>query len=50
MLMKKVEALSKAMEIEWKRTKREAVAREKEPAATKADDNKKHISIVPSKR
>ncbi|XP_028804326.1 microtubule-associated protein 70-5-like isoform X2 [Neltuma alba] len=50
MLMKKVEALSKAMELEWKKTKREAAAREKETATTKVDDNKTRRSMISSKR
>ncbi|KAL5157763.1 Microtubule-associated protein 70-5 [Glycine soja] len=41
MLKKKVDALTKAMEIEWKKMKREAAAREKEAASTKSDDNRK---------
>ncbi|KAG4381279.1 hypothetical protein GLYMA_15G118000v4 [Glycine max] len=41
MLTKKVDALTKAMEIEWKKMKREAAAREKEAASTKSDDNRK---------
>ncbi|KAH1231595.1 Microtubule-associated protein 70-5 [Glycine max] len=40
-LTKKVDALTKAMEIEWKKMKREAAAREKEAASTKSDDNRK---------
>ncbi|KAI9126808.1 hypothetical protein K1719_002404 [Acacia pycnantha] len=50
MLMKKAEALSKAMEIEWKKTKREAAAREKDAATTKSADNKKRRSMISSKR
>ncbi|KAK4271023.1 hypothetical protein QN277_019779 [Acacia crassicarpa] len=46
MLMKKAEALSKAMEIERKKTKREAAAREKNAATTKSDDNKKRRSMI----
>ncbi|XP_027931388.1 microtubule-associated protein 70-5 [Vigna unguiculata] len=41
MLTKKVDALTKAMEIEWKKTKREAAARDKEAASIKSDDNRK---------
>lgn len=48
--MKKVDALTKAMEVEWKKMKREAAAREKEAASIKVDDNRKHRSISTSKR
>ncbi|KAL2341396.1 hypothetical protein Fmac_009336 [Flemingia macrophylla] len=41
MLTKKVEALIKAMAIEWKKTNREAAAREKEAASKISDDNRK---------
>lgn len=50
MLMKKVDALSKAMEVESKKMKREAAARDKEAAAAKMDDNKKNRNINSSKR
>lgn len=50
MLMKKVDALTKAMEVESKRMKREAIARDKEAAAAKVDDNKKNRTINSSKR
>lgn len=49
--MKKVDALTKAMEVEFKKMKREAVARDKETAAAKyMDDNKKSRNINSSKR
>ncbi|KAG2684492.1 hypothetical protein I3760_10G079300 [Carya illinoinensis] len=41
MLMKKVDALTKAIEVESKKIKREAAAREKEVASMKVDDNRK---------
>ncbi|XP_038689558.1 microtubule-associated protein 70-5-like isoform X3 [Tripterygium wilfordii] len=41
MLMKKVDALTKAMEVEAKKLKREAATREKEASSMKVDDNKK---------
>ncbi|KAM1033663.1 hypothetical protein TB2_036623 [Malus domestica] len=51
MLMKKVDALTKAMDVEFKKMKREAVARDKETAAAKyMDDNKKSRNINSSKR
>lgn len=50
MLMKKVDALTKAMEVESKRMKREAAAREKEAATVKVVDNKKSRAITSSKR
>lgn len=50
MLMKKVDALTKAMEVESKKMKREAVARDKEAAAAKVNDNKKNRTISSSKR
>lgn len=50
MLMKKVDALTKAMEVECKKMKREAVARDKEAAAAKMEDNKKNRNINSSKR
>lgn len=49
-LMKKVDALTKAMEVESKKMKREAVARDKEAAAAKVNDNKKNRTISSSKR
>lgn len=48
--MKKVDALTKAMEVESKRMKREAAAREKEAATVKVVDNKKNRTITSSKR
>ncbi|GAU38967.1 hypothetical protein TSUD_378430 [Trifolium subterraneum] len=50
MLTKKVDALTKAMEVEWKKMKREAAAREKEIASTKLDDKRKSRSSNFSKR
>ncbi|KAM1154837.1 hypothetical protein EV1_036755 [Malus domestica] len=51
MLMKKVDALTKAMDVEFKKMKREAGARDKETAAAKyMDDNKKSRNINSSKR
>ncbi|KAK8678288.1 hypothetical protein V6N13_143793 [Hibiscus sabdariffa] len=52
MLMKKVEAFSKAMEVEAKRIKREAVAKEKEnrAAAAKMDDDAKKMKNTNSSR
>jgi hypothetical protein len=50
MLMKKVDALTKAMEVEWKKMKREAAAREKEASSIKADDNRKNRNTNSSKR
>ncbi|XP_057753088.1 microtubule-associated protein 70-5-like isoform X1 [Arachis stenosperma] len=50
MLAKKVDALTKAMEVEWKKMKREAAAKEKETSSTKSDDNKKTRSTSTSKR
>lgn len=50
MLMKKVEALTKSMEVESKRIKREAAAREKEAASVKVLDNIKNRTINSSKR
>ena len=40
MLLKKVEALTKAMEVESKKMKREAAAREKEMILAKSKDSK----------
>lgn len=42
MLVKKVDALTKAIEVESKKMKREAAAREKEVASLKMDDNRKN--------
>jgi hypothetical protein len=42
MLVKKVYALTKAIEVESKKMKREAAAREKEAASVKGDDNRKN--------
>ncbi|XVF28053.1 hypothetical protein REPUB_Repub14bG0162400 [Reevesia pubescens] len=52
MLMKKVEAFSRgrAMEVESKRVKREAVAKEKENGSAKMDDIKKIKNINSSRR
>ncbi|KAL3012314.1 hypothetical protein AAZX31_07G248700 [Glycine max] len=50
MLIKKVGVLTKAMEVEWKKMKREAAAREKEASSTKSDDNRKNRSANSSKR
>lgn len=50
MLTKKVDALTKAMEVEWKKMKREAAAREKEFASIKSDDKRKIRSSNSSKR
>ncbi|KAK6283410.1 hypothetical protein POUND7_002362 [Theobroma cacao] len=50
MLMKKVEAFSKAMEVESKRLKREAVAKEEENGSAKMDDSKKLRNINSSRR
>lgn len=41
-LIKKVDALTKAIEVESKKMKREAAAREKEAASMKVDDNRKN--------
>lgn len=40
MLLKKIEALTKAMEVESKKMKREAAARDKEMMLAKSEDNK----------
>jgi len=50
MLTKKVDALTKAMEVEWKKMKREIAAREKEVASVKSDDRRKSRSSNFSKR
>ncbi|KAK7331139.1 hypothetical protein VNO77_25355 [Canavalia gladiata] len=50
MLMKKIDALTKAMEVEWKKMKREAAAREKEATSTKSEDKRKNRSSNSSKR
>jgi predicted Holliday junction resolvase-like endonuclease len=42
MLVKKVDALTKAIEVESKKMKREAAAREKEAASVKVADNRKN--------
>ncbi|KAM1033667.1 hypothetical protein ACFX2C_037191 [Malus domestica] len=50
-LQKEVDALTKAMDVEFKKMKRGAVARDKETAAAKyMDDNKKSRNINSSKR
>lgn len=48
--MKKVEALAKAMEVESKRVKREAAAREREAASAKIDGNGKNRVVNSAKR
>lgn len=51
MLVKKVDALTKAMELERKKMKREAAAREKEISSIKSpDDNMKNRNRNSSKR
>ena len=50
MLIRKVDALIKAIEVESKKVKREAAAREKEAISTKADENKKTKITDSSKR
>ena len=47
MLVKKVEAFSRAMEVECKRVKREAVTKEKEDGSAKMDDTKKIKKSIP---
>ncbi|XWS18089.1 hypothetical protein CRYUN_Cryun32bG0011900 [Craigia yunnanensis] len=49
MLVKKFEAFSRAMEVESKRVKREAVAKEKEDGSAKMDDTKKIKNINSSR-
>ncbi|GFY91639.1 microtubule-associated proteins 70-5 [Actinidia rufa] len=49
-LMKKVYTLTKAIEVESKKLKREAVTKEKESVSAKMDDNKKIRNATPSKR
>jgi len=49
--MKKVDALTKSMEVEWKKMKRDATAGEKEiSAAINSNDNKKYRNTDSSKR
>ena len=48
--MKKVDKLTKSIEVESKKLKREAVTKEKESVSAKMDDNKKIRSTTPSKR
>lgn len=48
--MRKVDALSKAIEVECKKVKREAAAREKEASSMKADENKKIKNTDSSRR
>ncbi|XP_057724688.1 microtubule-associated protein 70-5-like [Arachis stenosperma] len=48
--IKKVDGLTNAMEVELKKMKREAAAREKEASSTKLDDKKKTRSTSTSKR
>ncbi|XP_039060242.1 microtubule-associated protein 70-5-like [Hibiscus syriacus] len=50
MLMKKFEALSRAMEVECKRVKKEAVVKEKKIGSTKMEDTRKMKSINNSPR
>lgn len=51
MLAKKVDALTKSIELESKRMKREAAAaKEKDAASVKADDNRKSRHANSSKR
>lgn len=50
MLVKKVEAFSRAMEVESKRVKREALAKEKENGSAKMDDTKTIRNINSSRR
>lgn len=48
--MRKVDALTKAIEAESKKTKREAAAREKEAISAKLDDTRKIRSTSSSRR
>jgi hypothetical protein len=51
MFMKKVDALTKSMEVERKKMKRDAAAREKEVSAIiSSDDNRKNRNKDSSKR
>lgn len=50
MLMRKVDALTKAIEAESKKIKREAAAREKEAISAKLDDTRKIRSTSSSRR
>lgn len=50
MLIKKVDTLIKALEVESKKMKREAAAREKNSTSEKLDDNKKIRNTNSSKR
>lgn len=50
MLMKKVDALTKALEVESKRMKKKATSRDKGAASTKIEGNKKNKTITSSKR
>ncbi|XWS15451.1 hypothetical protein CRYUN_Cryun34aG0002100 [Craigia yunnanensis] len=50
MLMKKVEAFSRAMKVESKRVRREAVAKERENGSAKTDDTKKIKNFNSSRR
>lgn len=49
MLMKKVDALTKAMEVELRKKKREAAVREKEATSIKGDENKKARNVNPKR-
>lgn len=50
--MRRIEALTKSMEIESRKTKREAAAREKEAVLPKLDGNKKNrnVNLTSSRR
>ncbi|KAG8494357.1 hypothetical protein CXB51_012114 [Gossypium anomalum] len=50
MLMKKVEAFSRAMEVEAKRVKRESLAKEKENGSAKMDDDTKKVKHINSSK
>lgn len=50
MVMRKVDALTKAVEAESKKIKREAAAREKEAISAKLDDTRKIRSTSSSRR
>ncbi|MED6197545.1 hypothetical protein PIB30_057408 [Stylosanthes scabra] len=49
MLTKKVDALTKAMEVEWKKMRREAAVREKEATPTKSEKSMRNRSSTPLK-
>lgn len=48
-LMRKVDALTKAMEVELRKMKREAAVREKEAISVKRDENKKARNVNPKR-